>query len=97
MAVHRRSLAAAAVLVLGLGAPLPARADGVTLARSELPALVTPRLPLPTVAETRLFFAPAPEEVRLSRGARTALIVTAIVVGTLLLVGVVAVSRPGRL
>lgn len=41
-------------------------------------------------------FAPTPAEVRLSRGAKTALIVTAIVVGALVVVGLVAVTRPGR-
>lgn len=42
-------------------------------------------------------FAKAPEDIRLSRGAKTAIIITAIVVGVLLVVGVVAVTRPGHL
>ncbi|HSO33363.1 MAG TPA: hypothetical protein VLT33_12605 [Labilithrix sp.] len=43
------------------------------------------------------FFAPTPAEIRLSRGAKTALIVTAIVVGSLMIIGVVVLSRPGHL
>lgn len=40
-------------------------------------------------------FAPAPHDIRLSRGAKTAIIVTAIVVGALLVIGVVVVaSKP---
>ena len=42
-------------------------------------------------------FAPTPAEVRLSHGAKTAIIVTAIVVGALVIIGVVALSRPGHL
>lgn len=37
------------------------------------------------------------EEIRLSRGAKTAIIVGAIVVGVLLIVGVVAVAKPHKL
>jgi hypothetical protein len=37
------------------------------------------------------------EDIRLSHGAKTAIIVTAIVVGVLLLVGVIAVNGPGHL
>lgn len=43
------------------------------------------------------WLAPTPAEIRLSRGARTAIIVTAIVVGVLVIAGVVAVARPGHL
>jgi hypothetical protein len=35
-------------------------------------------------------------EIRLSRGAKTAIIVTAIVVGVLLIVGAVVLTRPGK-
>lgn len=36
------------------------------------------------------------QEVRLSSGAKTAIIVTAIVVGALIIIGAVALSRPGK-
>jgi len=39
---------------------------------------------------------PPMKEVRLSSGAKTAIIITAIVVGALLIVGVIALSRPGK-
>ena len=42
-------------------------------------------------------FAKAPQDTRLSHGAKTAIIITAIVVGALLIVGVLAISRPGPL
>lgn len=39
---------------------------------------------------------PPVKEVRLSSGAKTAIIVTAIVVGALIIVGAVALGRPGK-
>jgi hypothetical protein len=39
---------------------------------------------------------PQMKEVRLSSGAKTAIIVTAIVVGALLILGVVVLARPGK-
>lgn len=39
---------------------------------------------------------PPMKEVRLSSGAKTAIIITAIVVGALIIVGAVALSRPGK-
>lgn len=39
---------------------------------------------------------PPMKEVRLSSGAKTAIIVTAIVVGALIIIGAVALSRPGK-
>jgi hypothetical protein len=41
-------------------------------------------------------FDPPMQEMRLSSGAKTAIIVGAIVVGVLILVGAVALSRPGK-
>lgn len=52
--------------------------------------------PQPLQADASLF-ATTPEDIRLSRGAKTAIIITAVVVGVLLVVGVVAVTRPGHL
>lgn len=42
-------------------------------------------------------FASRPDEIRLSHGAKIAIIVTAIVVGSLIVLGAVIVSRPGHL
>lgn len=39
---------------------------------------------------------PPMKEVRLSSGAKTAIIITAIVVGALIIVGAVALSKPGK-
>ena len=39
---------------------------------------------------------PPMKEVRLSSGAKTAIIITAIVVGALIIIGAVALSRPGK-
>jgi hypothetical protein len=39
---------------------------------------------------------PPMKEVRLSSGAKTAIIITAIVVGALIIVGAIALSRPGK-
>jgi hypothetical protein len=91
--VHRR-LAAALVLLLAAAVPRPAHADepSVVLVRSEAPVLVALRPLLPARATASPFLAPIPEDVRLSRGAKTAIIVTAIVVGVLLIA--VVVSRP---
>ncbi len=88
--------------------PRPAEAEE-TAAETPIPSFVkapavVPALgvrlalfaPQPLKAEARLF-APSPAEIRLSRGAKTAIIVAAIVVGVLLVVGVVAVTRPGHL
>lgn len=41
-------------------------------------------------------FVPQPTEIRLSSGAKTAIIVGAIVVGVLLLAGIVVLSKPGK-
>ncbi len=54
-------------------------------------------LSLPAIALTRDHLpsaAPALQEIRLSHGAKTAIIVTAIVVGVLIVVGVVFVAAP---
>jgi hypothetical protein len=40
---------------------------------------------------------PAMRDIRLSSGAKTAIIVTAIIVGALLIIGVVAIGRPHKL
>jgi hypothetical protein len=42
-------------------------------------------------------FAPLPSGIRLSKGATTAIIVGAIVVGVLLIAGIVVLSKPGKL
>lgn len=99
--------ALAFALVLLLVTPRTSAAaedDGAThsvmLVRPDVLAPNSAQLPLfgiePAAARSALF-APVPTEVRLSRGAKTAIIVTAIVVGVLLVVGVVAVTRPGHL
>lgn len=104
----RSSVAALLVLTLALEMPVTARAQESPTASTSttLPAFV--RGPSPIDARLALlgaeaapapvaFFARTPEEIRLSHGARTALIVTAIVVGSLIILGLVVVSRPSRL
>lgn len=53
--------------------------------------------PLTVGAPLRSPFAPAPADIRLSKGATTAIIVGAIVVGVLLIAGIVVLSKPGKL
>lgn len=106
----RSYLAAGLVLTLLLEMPVSAQAqerhDPPTVPTILTSVSVSPGLS-PIGARLALFrttpaqaplalFAPAPEEIRLSHGAKTAIIVTAIVLGALLIVGVVAVSAPGR-
>lgn len=106
----RSSVAAGLALTLALVIPVTSRAQeapaqAVPAAAptiAVIPGLgpLAPRLALAGAQPLRAplaLFAPTPEEIRLSRGAKTAIIVTAIVVGALLVVGVVAVSRPGHL
>ncbi len=83
--------------------PASATAPVVVIPTLAAPSIIGPigaRLPLfgaaPAAARSALF-TPTPAEIHLSRGAKTAIIVTAIVVGVLVIVGVVAVARPGHL
>jgi hypothetical protein len=107
--VHLRS-AVAALLVVTLAMDLPrtarAEEEEPTAAPQPFTSVVPDvrpigaRLALVGVQPVRAplaVFAPTPDEIRLSRGAKTAIIVTAIVVGALLIVGAVAISRPGHL
>lgn len=85
--------------------PAPAQdipAAAPTRAANGIPGLgpLAPRLAFAgadAIGQRLALFAPTPDEIRLSRGAKTAIIVTAIVVGALIVVGLVAVSRPGHL
>jgi hypothetical protein len=58
--------------------------------------LDTPALRLPGSASVGLTASSPGREIRLSSGAKTAIIVTAIVVGVLIIVGVVAIGKPHR-
>ena len=104
------SIAAGLVLTLVVVTPVTVRAQE---AAGPPPAIVTnvfsatsPMTPIgarvaflgaESAEAPRLLFARAPDQIRLSHGAKTALIITAIVVGCLIIVGVVVVSRPGHL
>ena len=91
---------------------VPAPVDGPADTPAAVPTIVTevlPALPLIVPSGARLhlaaqpplpriaLFAPAPEEIRLSHGAKVAIIVSAIVVGSLVVLGLVVFSRPGHL
>jgi hypothetical protein len=104
--MSRRSLVAAALVVTFLSAPASARAEDGEQPPTPLdaePVMLTAFVPAislgprPLLFATRpssatlAFLAPSPAEIRLSRGAKTAIIVTAIVVGSLLLLGTVVV------
>jgi hypothetical protein len=67
--------------------PIDLRLTGLARAPSTMSSDDAPRLSP---------FAPAPADIRLSRGAKTAIIVGAIVVGALLIVGVVVLAKPGK-
>jgi hypothetical protein len=70
--------------------PVPARA-------AEEPApimLFAPDIHTRIAPARNALVAPAPQEIRLSSGAKTAIIVTAIVVGALIIVGVLALHHP---
>jgi hypothetical protein len=58
--------------------------------------LDTPALRLPASAGVGLTASSPGREIRLSSGAKTAIIITAIVVGVLIIVGVVAIGKPHR-
>jgi hypothetical protein len=100
----RRALSAVlACAVLLLSSPRGARADesGAPIAstapyefRPDALSDVTARPALGLGYRLAATAVPTMTEVRLSHGAKTAIIVTAIVVGALLLVGVIAVSAP---
>lgn len=78
-------------------APLAARADEIALHRAPritmTPAEVLATTRAPAVSAS---VAARTTEIRLSEGAKTAIIVTAIVVGVLIIVGVVAVGGPAK-
>jgi hypothetical protein len=104
----RRFVAVVLGIALSLGSPARAHAQekqepeaGVTLVSVLRPPPVLDlrlMIPAPPTASGPLSSrALAPEDIRLSRGAKTALIVTAIVVGVLLIAGAVVVTRPGHL
>ncbi|MEI9885757.1 MAG: hypothetical protein WDN08_04510 [Rhizomicrobium sp.] len=67
-----------------------------------LPVLLRPTVPnltltgAPSRSLPLAIFAKTPEDVRLSHGAKTALIITAVIVGALLITGAVVLSRPGH-
>lgn len=88
-------------------APLPARADEAAGAEAHEIAVTVrraPRIamtPAEVLATTRApsvsaSVAARTTEIRLSEGAKTAIIVGAIVVGVLIIVGVVALGGPGK-
>jgi hypothetical protein len=104
--MNRRFIAAISlVLAFTVGIAAPARAQEIRVATPM--TWITPdgspeirhRLAVAQMrAEQTLPFQlePPMKEVRLSSGAKTAIIITAIVVGALIIVGAVALSRPGK-
>jgi hypothetical protein len=104
MNVRLVAAAAACVYALGIAAPTMARAQEIRVTSPI--ATLTPidgrlgpaaRDALVRSASPRSFPLQDPtEEIRLSRGAKTAIIVTAIVVGALIIVGVVVLAKPGK-
>jgi hypothetical protein len=107
--MRTRLVAAALAVVLFASFTRPALADGtppILQREASLVELVRPA-PQLSLTSTEAFglTAPrvtsrlplAPEEIRLSRGAKTAIIVSAIVVGALIIVGLVVVAKPHKL
>lgn len=74
--------------------PDVAPADGARIFLSTSEAAALARAPRLAPFAAAGLFRPDPAEIRLSRGAKTAIIVGAIVVGVLLIVGVVVVASP---
>lgn len=104
MNVRLAAAAAAFVLTLGTASPTIARAQEIRIT-SPLTTLAPIDGRLGPATRDVLVRSPSPlsvplkdptEEVRLSRGAKTAIIVTAIVVGALIIVGVVVLAKPGK-
>jgi hypothetical protein len=107
--MNRRLITAlSVVLALTVGIVAPAHAQETRFPQLATPVTwVTPdgspeirhRLAVAQMrAEQALPFQldPPMKEVRLSSGAKTAIIITAIVVGALIIIGAVALSRPGK-
>ena len=102
--MNRRLIAATSVvLAITVGIVAPARAQEIRVAtpmtwttpdeiRHSL-AIAQMRVSTQT---TPFQLDPPMKEVRLSSGAKTAIIITAIVVGALIIVGAIALSRPGK-
>lgn len=104
MNVRLAALAAAFVYAVGITAPPVARAQEIHVT-SPLSTLTPIDGRLGPATRDVLVRTPNAlsvplrdpmEEVRLSKGAKTAIIVTAIVVGALIIVGVVVLARPGK-
>lgn len=104
MNLRLAAAAAAFVYAIGVAAPPAALAQEIRIT-SPLTALTPIDGRLGPATRDVLVRAPSPlslplkdptEEVRLSKGAKTAIIVTAIVVGALIIVGVVVLARPGK-
>lgn len=104
MNVRLAAAAAAFVYALGVAAPPVARAQEVRIT-SPITVLAPIDGRLGPAARDVLVRTPSPlsvplrdptEEIRLSKGAKTAIIVTAIVVGALIIVGVVVLAKPGK-
>jgi hypothetical protein len=98
--VNLRSVVASGIVAALVSSSLPAAAEE-PIASPWRPGAGRVDVLHPTLRATELatplsFGRPAPEEIRLSHGAKTAIIVTAIVVGALVIVGVVALSSPGH-
>lgn len=104
MNVRLAAAVAAIVYTLGIAAPPVARAQELRIT-SPVTSLTPLDGRLGPAARDVLVRAPGPlsvplkdptEEVRLSKGAKTAIIVTAIVVGALIIVGAVVLAKPGK-
>lgn len=104
MNVRLAAAAAAFVYAVGIAAPPIARAQEIHIT-SPLTALTPIDGRLGPATRDVLVRAPSPlsiplkdptEEIRLSKGAKTAIIVTAIVVGALIIVGLVVLAKPGK-
>lgn len=100
---HAEESASSAAAPAPLVAPVAERTVVMTHVVPVLPldvsraALLAPSSSVLAGAPTSLaLFAPAPRDIRLSHGAKVAIIVTAIVVGSLIVLGVVIASRPGH-
>lgn len=101
----RRAIAQCLLCTFGLGAPSAAWAQEIRVTSPIASVTHFSPVEASVAARDALVRAPMPlraplsdpmQEVRLSKGAKTAIIVGAIVVGVLLIVGVVVLAKPGK-
>ena len=97
----RRSMKLVPAVALALAhiVPTTASAEGLRPLTFESPRALGPvaRAMLHETVPAPSPLSPRPAEIRLSSGAKTAIIVGAIVGGILIIVGVIALQKPGRL